>query len=113
MSHGTCTLSWSPFASLCTTSFKVALTPANVTLTLDSEVESGIDNADAVAALRFVPKIDTSDPGATGTPDLSKLAPLSTPPAAITGVCAFAAAPPSINIAAKKAAGIKTFIQRF
>jgi len=56
---------------------------------------------------------DTSDPGDTGTPDLSKLAPFNTPPAAITGVCAFAAAPPIINIAAKEAAGIKTFIERF
>jgi len=60
--------------------------PLNVTVTLDKDVESGTESADAVAALRLVPKMDIREPGATGWPVWSKLAPFSTPPGAMTGV---------------------------
>ena len=64
--------------------------PLKVTVTFDREVESGTESADALAAARSVPKIDTSAPGGIGWPVLSKLAPFNTPPGAITGVCAAA-----------------------
>ena len=58
-----------------------------VTLAFPSVVDSGTLLAEAVLAARFVPKIETSDPGATAWP-VVKLAPLIMPPFEITGVCA-------------------------
>ncbi len=53
--------------------------PLNVTETFDSEVESGMEFARALPDARFVPKIETREPGATACP-LTKLAPFRTPP---------------------------------
>jgi hypothetical protein len=50
-------------------------------------VESGTEEADFTPAAKFVPKIDTREPGETACP-LAKLAPLTTPPFEMTGVCA-------------------------
>jgi hypothetical protein len=60
-------------------------------------VDSGTESADALAADRSVPKIDTKAPGGIGCPVLSKLAPFNTPPGAITGVCAAAIAAAANN----------------
>jgi hypothetical protein len=62
-----------------------------VTLTPPSDVESGTVVAAELVEARFVPKMETNDPGATGCP-VAKLAPFKTPPDATEGVdCAYAA----------------------
>jgi hypothetical protein len=50
---------------------------------LSSVTGSGIVAADAVWEARFVPKMDTNEPGTTGA---VKVAASTTPPAATTGV---------------------------
>ena len=59
----------------------------NITVTAPSDVERGMESAWARLVARFVPKIETREPGAT--PWLvAKLAAFSTPPDATTGVWA-------------------------
>src|ERR1043166_7841146 len=67
-------------------------TSPKVTDTPPSDVENGTVSAEAKLVARFAPKIDTSDPTATGIPrpfaSFAKLAPFKTPPSATAGVCA-------------------------
>ena len=68
-----------------------------VTFTSVSVVENGTELAVAVEDARFVPKIETSDPGATGCP-LMKLAELSDARlGSIAGVCADATIAPPVD----------------
>src|SRR5579872_4818492 len=76
------------------TKSRPAVMPLKVTPTLSaSEVERGTVSFCCRFAARFVPKIDTSCPGASGAPaDLSKLAAFNTPPGTMVGVWHSAAA---------------------
>ena len=61
--------------------------PLNLTDTPASELGRGIALAWVVLGARFVPKMETKEPGVTTCP-LAKLAALITPPSTTTGVWA-------------------------
>ena len=66
-----------------------------VTVTPSKDVESGIVDADFIPAAKFVPKIETKEPGEIACPP-AKLAPFTTPPLEMTGVWAIIT--PAINV---------------
>jgi hypothetical protein len=105
-SNGNWALIWSPFAALCDTKISGAGTLLNVTLTPPRVVESGTLAAEAVVEAKFVPKIETSDPGATGCP-FAKLAPFTTPPWAT--VCPYAAIAPEKHASMNEIVFTKAF----
>src|SRR5579864_7264577 len=68
-SQGNCALIWSPLTGSWNTPESGAATPLKVTTTLfDRVVERGMELASALADARLVPKLETSEPGATACP---------------------------------------------
>src|SRR4051812_2462185 len=63
--------------------------PLNVTETFESDVDNGTESACASAPARLSPKMETIEPGATGTPP-AKLAPFTMPPSVTDGIWATA-----------------------
>src|SRR5258708_3411065 len=88
-SHRTCTLIWSPLASLWNTPEIAAGMPLKLTFMSAKDIESGIELAVVLAEAKLVPKIETSEPGATAPG--AKLAEFNAARLeSITGVCACA-----------------------
>src|SRR5262245_1492034 len=80
--HGSWALIWPAL-----TNASGAGTLLKVTETLASDVDKGMESAEAVDVARFVPKIDTRDPGVTACPGTNE-AELRTPLSATFGFCA-------------------------